>query len=81
MVIFVTNVKAVLVLRSSDANAPGPIALGIQGIYIMTLYPGEGITSIQAYNPDPQNDVILEVATVSLGNSNDTPSFWFPPSP
>jgi hypothetical protein len=66
-----------LKLTSSDTTTPGPMSVGLRGHWMMTLYPGEGITQIQVQNPDQANDVTLQVAIGALGQLGDTLGQFF----
>jgi len=79
--VFSCDAPIVVLLTSSDATHPGPMAIGIKGFSMLTMSPGEGIISITAYNVDPDNDASLEMAVISLATSVDQPGYWFPPSP
>lgn len=81
VLILQSTTPLILVLTSSDTDAPGPIRVGLQGFHMETLYPEEGIVSISVINPDPVNDVDLTVSIGALGASTDQPPYWFPIQP
>ena len=69
--------KLVVRYTTSDASHPGPVEMGIKGLHILTLSPGEGIVAISASNPSATEDVTLEYAVGAKAAVGDgDPDYW-----
>ncbi len=69
--------KLIIEYTSSDADDPGPMKLGLKGLHVLTLSPGEGITTLRASNPSTTEDVTLEYGVCAkAADADDDPDYW-----
>lgn len=62
-------------VTSSDSGTPGPIRLGLKGLWVLTLTPEHGITAVSASNSGT-DDVVLEYAIVAQETASDELAWW-----
>jgi hypothetical protein len=76
VLIWNTPATVELTLASSEA-VPGPMHIYVKGQSFLTLAPGGGIISISGSNPDPDDDVTIQITVGAQRNStDDVPEFW-----
>lgn len=68
--------KLKLAITTSDGVAPGPARLGFKGMWVIILYPGEGVTVLSAANPDTTDDALLEYVVGTMPADGSTPDFY-----
>lgn len=65
----------IIIVTGKNGDVPGPIRLGLKGFSMFTLTPGNGITVLQAVNPN-NDDVTLEYVYASLENASEIADYW-----
>lgn len=68
--------KMVVRVTGTDASHPGPMELGLKGIWMQTFTPGEGVAAVSITNPSTTEAVTIEYAYAALADAADAPEYW-----